>query len=129
MEVLAPLALTTGIRDSRIWIEDDAVNVMWVPMGKGNVGIDKWAERFAELRPDLAFTLEIINLRSARKFPVRDSDFWERYRDVPAWVYEDFMQLARRGKPFTQEAGDPVELERKDVAGDLAYSRRLLGLA
>lgn len=129
LEVLAPLALTTGIRDSRIWIEDDAVNVMWVPMGMGNVNIDKWAIRFAELRPDLAFSLEIINLRSARKFAVRDREFWKRYRDVPAWVYEDFMQLARSGRPFTPEAGDPVELERKEVAADLAYSMQLLGLA
>ena len=129
MEVLAPLALTTGIRDSRIWIEDGVVNVMWVPMGQGNVGIDRWARRFAELRPDLAFSLEIINLRAARKFPVKDEEFWEDYRDVPAWVYEGFLSIARTGEPYDPPAGDPVELERTEVAADLAYSRRLLGLA
>lgn len=129
LEVLAPLALTTGIRDSRIWIEDGTVNVMWVPMGQGNVGIDRWAERFAELRPDLAFSLEIINLRSPRKFAVRDKAFWDQYRDVPAWVYEDFMSVARTGQPYSPAAGDPVELERVEVAADLAYARRLLGLA
>ena len=129
LEVLAPLALTTGIRDSRIWIEEGTVKVMWVPMGMGNVNIDKWAERFAELRPDLAFSLEIINLRTPRAFPVHQREFWNGYRDVPAWVYEKFMQVARGGEPFTPEDGDPVELERKEVAADLAYSRRLLGLA
>ena len=41
LEVLAALALTTGIRDSRIWIEDGAVNVMWVPMGQGNIGMQR----------------------------------------------------------------------------------------
>ena len=129
MEVLAPLALTTGIRDSRIWIEDGTVNVMWVPMGKGNVGIGRWAKRFSELRPDLAFSLEIINLRAPRKFPVNDEGFWEHYRDVPAWVYERFLSIARSGEPYSPPAGDPVELERTEVTADLAYSRRLLGLA
>ena len=128
LEVLAPLALTTGIRDSRVWIEDGTVHVMWVPMGLGNVGIDRWARRFAELRPDLAFSLEIINLRSSRKFPVQDREFWSHYRDVPAWVYEDFMSLARDGKPYIAPEGDPVELELREVSADLAYSRRLLGL-
>ena len=129
LEVLAPLALTTGIRDSRIWIDAGAVHVMWVPMGQGNVGIDRWARRFAELRPDLAFSLEVINLRTPRKFAVRDRAFWERYRDVPAWVYERFMSLARVGTPYSPPAGDPVELEREEVSADLAYSRQLLGLA
>ena len=128
LEVLAPLALTTGIRDSRIWIEDGSVHVMWVPMGQGNVGIDRWARRFGELRPDLAFSLEIINLRSARKFEVGDKAFWNHYRDVPAWIYEDFMALARTGRPYHAAEGDPVELERREVAADLAYSRNLLGL-
>ena len=129
LEVLAPLALTTGIRDSRIWMEDGTVNVMWVPMGQGNIGIDRWAERFAELRPDLAFSLEIINLRSSRKFAVRDKAFWNHYRDVPAWVYEGFLSIARTGKPYSAPDGDPVELERNEVGADLAYARGLLGLA
>lgn len=128
LEVLAPLALTTGIRDSRIWMEDGTVHVMWVPMGQGNVGMDRWARRFGELRPDLAFSLEIINLRTAREFRVRDKAFWDHYRDVPAWVYEDFLALARTGKPYEAPAGDPVELERREVAADLAYTRKLLGL-
>ena len=128
LEVLAPLALTTGVRDSRIWLADGTVHVMWVPMGQGNVGIERWVRRLHELRPDLALSLEIINLRSARKFPVRERAFWEQYRDVPAWVYEEFMALAREGKPYVPAAGDPIELERTEVAADLAFCRELLGL-
>ncbi len=107
LEVLAPYALTTGIRDSRIWLDGGAVQVMWVPLGEGNVGIERWAERFAQLRPDLAFSLEIINLRSPRRFPVRDPGFWEHYRDVPAWVYERFLALARTGAAYSPPAGGP----------------------
>ena len=128
LEVLAPYAVTTGIRDSRIWLDDAGINVLWVPMGKGNVEIDKWAKRFGELRPDLPFSLEIINLASPRKFAVHDPKFWEHYRDVPAWVYEGFLAIARRGEPYEAAAGEPVEKERREVAADMAYSRRLLGL-
>ncbi len=128
LEVLAPYALTTGIRDSRIWLDGGAVQVMWVPMGQGNVGIDQWAKRFFELRPDLAFSLEIINLRAPRQFDVRDTSFWEQYRDVPAWVYEGFLALARTGEAYVPAPGDPVELERREVAADLAYARRLLDI-
>ena len=129
LEVLAPLALTTGIRDSRIWLEDGHAKVMWVPLGQGNVGIDAWTARLRELRPDLAFSLEMINLRTARTFAVGDPSFWKHYRDVPAWVYEGFMRLARTGEPYVAPGGDPVALERAEVAADLAYARQLLGLA
>lgn len=128
LEVLAPYALTTGIRDSRIWRDGDAINVMWTPLGKGNVAIDLWARRFGELRPDLPFSLEIINVSSPRKFAVHDSKFWDHYRDVPAWVYERFAAISRGGEPYRAPGGDPVERERRDVAADMAYSRRLLGL-
>ena len=128
LEVLAPYALTTGIRDSRIWQEGAAIAVMWTPLGKGNVEIDRWARRFGELRPDLPFSLEIINTASPRKFAVRDPRFWEHYRDVPAWVYEGFAARARSGEPYAAPDGDPVERQRRDVAADMAYSRRLLGL-
>ncbi len=129
LEVLAPLALATGIRDSRIWMDGDTVNVMWVPMGQGNVGIERWAQRFHELRSDLAFSLEIINLPSARKFAVGDKEFWKHYAEVPARVYQEFMTLARAGSPYQGPTGDdPVQRERQDVAADLAYSRKLLGI-
>ncbi len=129
LEVLAPYALTTGIRDSRIWQDGNGINVMWVPMGKGNIDIDRWARRFGELRPDLPFSLEIIHTASPRKFAVRDPKFWDCYRDVPAWVYEGFAARARGGEPYQAlEGGDPVERQRRDVAADMTYSRRLLGI-
>lgn len=129
LEVLAPYALTTGIRDSRIWREGNGIAVMWVPMGQGNVAIDRWARRFAELRPDLPFSLEIIHSASPRQFAVRGPQFWEHYRDVPAWVYEGFAARARSGKPYrAPDGGDPVERQRRDVAADMAYSRKLLGI-
>ena len=141
MEVLAPIALTTGVRDSRIWLEGDGAKVMWVPLGKGNVDIARWQKRLAELRPDLPFSLEMINLPRSRPFEFRKPEFWKAYKDVPAWVFATFLRLAEEGKPY-QAPAPPAgvspdtdayrrwarKLEREDVQRDLAYCREELGL-
>jgi sugar phosphate isomerase/epimerase len=141
LEVLAPLAVTTGVRDSRIWLEGDGAAVMWVPLGEGNVDIARWQKRLAGLRPDLPFSLEIINVRGPRMFDYRKPEFWEAYKDVPAWVFAGFLNLAEKGKPYLAPAppngADPnsaafkewaKEQERRDVERDLAYCRKTLGL-
>lgn len=141
METLAPLAVSTGVRDSRIWLEGDGAAVMWVPLGKGNVDIVRWQKRLAELRPDLPFSLEVINVRGPRMFNYRKPEFWEPYKDVPAWVFAGFLGLAEQGEPY--QAPEPPkdippaspdlrkwaeELERLDVERDLAFCRSELGL-
>ena len=141
LEVLAPVALTTGIRDSRVWETEQGANVMWVPFGEGNIDIVAWRKRLGTLRPDLPFSLEIINLRSPRPFNYRDPAFWDHYRDVPAWVFRKFATLAEQGKPYeapqppvTREADKArfdewsARQEREDVAHDLKFSREKLGL-
>ncbi|MBI1355819.1 MAG: TIM barrel protein [Acidobacteria bacterium] len=141
LEILAPLAVTTGVRDSRIWESERGAEVMWVPFGEGNIDIERWRKRLGELRPDLTFELEIINLRSPRSFRYKDPEFWDDYRDVPAWVFRKFETLAEQGRPYqapqppmTKES-DPKGLEewtarqeREDVAHDLAFCRQTLGL-
>ena len=129
LEILAPLAVTTGVRDSRIWSEGDGIAVMWVPLGEGNVDIARWQRRLAELRPDLPFSLEIINVPKPRMFDVRKPEFWQPYRDVPAWVFAKFLTLAEKGAPYQAPAGPGgKDQERRDVERDLAYCRETLGL-
>ncbi len=141
LEILAPIAVTTGVRDSRIWLEDDGAAVMWVPLGKGNVDIARWQKRLAELRPDLPFSLEMINVPRPRLFAFSKPEFWESYRDVPAWVFATFLRRAESGEsyqapaPPTGAAADSPayrawarDLERGDVERDLAYCRNELGL-
>ncbi len=141
LEVLAPYAVTTGVRDSRIWKTDDGAAVMWVPLGAGNVGIQRWFERLRELRPDLTFSLEMINVPGPRLFEYAKPQFWDEYRDVPAWVFAQFVMLAERGGPYiapqapvspkeNKEAFDAwnAELQRVDAERDLQYCREVLGL-
>ena len=129
LETLAPLAVTTGIRDSRIWETDEGAAVMWVPFGQGTIDIRRWHARFAELRPDLPFSLEIINVPKPRMFDYRNRQFWNDYDEIPAWVFAGFLDLARKGEPY-EPTSDPAtaEQQRKDVEGDLVFCRREFGL-
>ena len=128
LETLAPLAVTTGIRDSRIWETEEGAAVMWVPFGKGNIDIKRWHARFVELRPDLPFSLEIINVPSPRTFAYNDRDFWNDYDEIPAWVFSGFANLARSGSAY-EPPNDPTtaEQQRRDVEADLAFCRDELG--
>jgi sugar phosphate isomerase/epimerase len=140
LETLAPYALASGVRDSAIWLTPKGADVMWVPMGEGNIDIEGWARRFVELCPGKAFSLEIINVRSARSFDFSEPAFWDTYRDVPAWVFAGFLQRARQGSVYTKVPAGPsgaasdspafrqflVEQERRDVERDIAFARKLL---
>ena len=141
LEVLAPVAVTTGVRDSRLWLEGGGAAVTWTPLGTGNVGIARWQKRLAELRPDVPFSLEMINVSRPRMFDFRRPEFWEAYKDVPAWVFAKFLRLAEEGEPYwAPQPPDGVApnspehkawaktLEREDCERDLAYCRNELGL-
>jgi len=141
LETLAPYAVTTGVRDSAVWETAEGAAVQWVPMGEGNVRIERWAERFAELCPEIPFALEIINVRAPRRFNYWEEGFWEAYRDVPAWVFTGFQKIARQGTPYRNVPPGPdgaaadspefkrflVEQERKDAEQAVRYSQEKLG--
>ena len=141
LETLAPYAVTTGVRDSRVWRTDKGAAVMWVPLGIGNVDIQRWFRRMRELRPDLTFSLEMINVSAARNFDFAKPEFWNAYRDVPAWVFAKFVTLADSGGPYEaprapmsrddDRAGFETwnaELQRLDAERDLEYCRQVLGI-
>jgi sugar phosphate isomerase/epimerase len=143
LETLAPYVLTSGIRDSAIWEVPEGAAVQWVPMGAGNVDIDRVARRYAELCPDKVFSLEIINTRTPRIFAYWNEAFWEHYRDVPARIFTHFLRRARSGSPYESvPAGPPdaplaspafkqflVDQERRDVEQAVDYSRNKLGFS
>ena len=73
-------------------------------MGEGNVGIDDYCRKYAELCPGRALSLESI-VMGPRIFAYRDPKFWDAYRDIPAWNFERFAEIAEAGKPYAIPAG------------------------
>jgi 3-oxoisoapionate decarboxylase len=135
LEVLGPLALTTGIRDSAVWETDEGAVLQWTAMGAGNVDWKRYFGRFARLCPNTPVQLEII---SGRPIPIpflRD-DFWDAYPNARAGEFAKFLRLARRGKPrqpFNAKkgfAGGIAEqrFQKAELERSIRYCREVLGL-
>jgi sugar phosphate isomerase/epimerase len=132
LETLHPYVLTSHVRDSAVWRVPEGAAVAWVRMGEGNVRIDEYVRKYAELCPGRALSLESI-VTNARVFPYRDPQFWDAYRNDPAWEFTRFLEIAERGKPkppepSLKERDAVLRKEREDLEASLTYTRRLLGI-
>jgi sugar phosphate isomerase/epimerase len=130
LEALAPYALTSHVRDSAVWRVPQGAAVSWVRMGEGNVDIDSYCRKYAELCPGKALSMECI-VMGPRIFAYKEPRFWDAYRDVPAWNFERFSEIAEAGKPYTiTPAPRPqaAQREREDLEASLAHVKQLLSL-
>src|SRR5438067_2200663 len=105
LDTLHPYVLTSHVRDSAVWRVPEGAAVAWVRMGEGNVNIDEYCRKYATLCAGRALSLECI-VMGPRIFPYRDPKFWEAYRDVPAWNFERFAEIAEAGKPYKIPPGN-----------------------
>jgi sugar phosphate isomerase/epimerase len=129
LETLYPYVLTSHVRDSAVWKVPEGAAVAWVRMGEGNVKIDEYVRKYVALCPGRALSLESI-VTGPRIFAYRNPEFWDMYRDVPAWEFERFVEIAERGtaRSAPPRPADPKEREREDLEASLAYTKKLLGI-
>jgi sugar phosphate isomerase/epimerase len=130
LETLAPYVLTSHVRDSAVYRVTEGVAVNWVRMGEGNVRIDDYLRKYVTLCPGKAVSLESIVV-GPRIFAIKEPKFWNPYRNVLAWQFERFLDIADRGTPHKAEPRDRpnnVQLEREDLDASLTYTRSLLKL-
>src|SRR4029077_13271286 len=98
LEALHPYVLTSHVRDSAVWRVPEGIAVAWVRMGEGNVDIDAYCRKYAALCPGRALSMESI-VTGPRVFAWRDAKFWDAYRDIPAWEFARFLEIAEHGQP------------------------------
>lgn len=134
VEILAPHALTSGIRDSMIWSDKDGAVVAWTAVGEGCVDFKPIAKRWAELAPETPFILEIISGFS-RGFPYTKPEFWEPYKDIRAAEFVRFQELSKLGKaipPFKAEGDDKKKAEQEyqkaELERSIKYCKETLGM-
>ncbi len=128
LETLHPYVLTSHVRDSMVWKTPEGAAVTWVQMGRGNVGIDSYVKRYAELCGGRALSLESI-VFGPRVLPYHKPEFWDAYRATPAWEFAQFIDIADRGTPYRDEpweAKNEPERERAALEESLGYTKRLL---
>ena len=68
LEILAPYAVSSGIRGSMVWEDSRGAVAQWAAMGDGCVDLDGYFDRFEKRCPETPVQLEIIS-GSARSFP------------------------------------------------------------
>jgi len=126
LETLAPYVLTSHLRDSYVWRTPEGSAVAWVRLGEGNVRIEDYVRRFAELCPGKTVSLEVIVTGPVvQRFG--EPDFWQAYRKTPAWEFARFLTLADKGKP--RPAPAPAASKEETAARereDLEVSLRCL---
>jgi sugar phosphate isomerase/epimerase len=129
LDLLAPYVLTSHIRDSVVWRVPEGAAMRWMRMGEGNVDIDGYVRKFAAKCPGKALSLEIIVI-PPRVFPFFKPEFWDGYRNVPAWYFSRFLAIAETGKPSVPapRPADAAQAEREDLEASIRYTHRLLGL-
>ena len=128
LEALRPYVLTSHVRDSAVWQTPHGAAVTWVRMGEGNVGIADYVRKYAAACPGRALSLESI-VFGPKMFDYREPKFWDAYRDIPAWNFEQFVALAEHGKPQPDrpwDRPDAAAREREDLEASLAFTKKIL---
>lgn len=131
LETLHPYVLTSHFRDSAVWNVPEGAAVTWVPMGRGNVGIDSLVHKYIELCPGKALSLESI-VFGPKVLPFRNKEFWDAYREVPAWEFERYREVADRGKPYTDEpweAAGEADRQKAALEESLKYLKGITGVS
>jgi 3-oxoisoapionate decarboxylase len=129
LETLAPYVLTSHLRDSAVWRTSEGTAVQWVRLGEGNVAIDDYIRRFAVLCPGKSVSLEVIITGPVvQRF--LEPNFWQAYRQTPAWEFSRFLALAEKGKPRPAPVPAPSKeeaaaREREDLEASLRWCREL----
>jgi 3-oxoisoapionate decarboxylase len=107
LETLAPYVLTSHMRDSALWRTPEGVAVRWTRMGEGNMGMEDYLRTYIQTCPGKAVSLEVIVSGQPRMFNYADPQFWDLYRNQPAWEFARFLALADKGKPLVEPPADP----------------------
>ena len=127
LEILGPYAVSTGIRDSMIWRDDQGAVVQWTAMGEGVVDWNAYFDLFAQVCPDVPCQLEIISGFS-RGFACYDPTFWAPYEDVRAADYVRFMALTWKGSPISPGEANNADYQKAELERSLHFCREELGL-
>jgi sugar phosphate isomerase/epimerase len=125
LEILGPVTVCSGIRDSMIWEDADGCQVQWMAMGEGLMDGRAYARRFAELAPQAPFILEIIS-GFARGSGYLKPEFWAGYEKIRPAEFARFLAMAKRGKavPSFRAEGDRRKAEQEYQLAELDRSIR-----
>ncbi len=142
LEILAPFAATSHVRDSIVFETPRGAAGQWVAMGDGIIDLPRFVAEFRRLCPQSSMQLEIITGRPPRMMNYLEPDFWKAFPKASAAEFARFVALAKNGHPFMgamvveDVAGAKLgvmdealkEQQRVDLVRSFEYCRKKLNI-
>ena len=131
LDILAPYALSSGIRDTAVWRDGDNIKAHWTAMGQGSVDWNEYFRIWKEKCPQVPVQLEIISQWGTSFPPKSNKEFWVNYKSIRDVDYQAFIKMAERrnGKGITPHPDRATkEYMKQDLEASLKYCRESLGL-
>ena len=130
LDTLAPYVLTSHMRDSALWRTPEGIAVRWTRMGEGNIGMEDYIRKYIKMCPGKAVSLEVIVTGQPRMFNYAVPQFWDLYRNQPAWEFARFLALADKGTPLVEPPADaattPAQRNLANVEESIRWTQALL---
>ncbi len=141
LEVLAPYAVTSHIRDSVVYEHPRGAAFQWVALGDGSIDYRRFTGRYRELCGRVPMQLEVITGRAPTVLPFLEDSYWKKFPRKPAADFARFVKLVREGHPFMGSmmiggSGEQPEAfraalkeqQRVDVERSVRFAREQLGV-
>jgi sugar phosphate isomerase/epimerase len=97
-EVLAPLAVTTHVKDMAVAEYPEGFLLAEVPLGEGFVDLPRLARMLRRARPDIHLNLEMIT-RDPLRIPCLTPGYWATLEDTPARRLAAMLAFVRGHAP------------------------------
>lgn len=135
IDLLAPYAVTTHIKDMAVRRTADGFELSEVPLGQGMLPLARYVETVRRTRPEARFCLEMIT-RDPLRVPYRTDRYWMPFdedarRPARLRAFEDRVLAHARGAlPLTSDLSPAAQLAAEDdnVRASVAYARDVLKL-
>ena len=132
---LGKYAITTSLRDTAIWESENGITAQWTAMGEGSVDLVKYFDLYQELCPGTAVNIETISGFN-RELRTNDDSFWKAWPKGKPKGYEEFLKLAKNGKPRkpwsplkgVNKSKADQDYQKNEIANSINYCRDKLGL-
>ncbi len=132
IDILAPYAFSTHIKDMGLKEYEEGFLLSEVPLGKGIVDLESAVEKCKKYNSDIRFSLEMIT-RDPLEIPCLTKGYWATFPEAPASVMLEMLKLVK-GHEFPSDlpkvshltGEEKLELEEKNILKCLAYSKEAL---
>ncbi len=131
IEVLAPIAFSTHIKDMAVQPYEKGFLLSEIPLGKGKVDLAKGVALCRKHNPEITFNLEMIT-RDPLEIPCLTSKYWATFGQKPAIQLAEMMEWVRKAAHschLPKVAGltdeEKLDLEERNILESFAFPMAL----